>query len=235
MTRLVVATYNMHRRVVENRPAEVRADLDFIMSHAHVAGLQEAGHGDRLMRNIPYPIYNGPNEASESTPILWKRGIRPVRKRSVFLTPPTETYEYRAAGGSRIKEKWLNSITFYFGGRWITFGTIHTTPSIWAPRHDRLNEIQVYKTAEWMGNRRSLPIVSGDWNQEPGASNLNVMARNDLASMQKRFGPVPTLENRAIDDIYFRPGTGKLRPVKMWRKNGISDHHMVFAEFEVLK
>lgn len=231
MSNFRVGTYNLHVNAVKRHPDDVVRDIVNGITDCHVLSLNEAGQAEHLIKRACIAagnaaVYYGEGDAARSTPIIYRRTLEVLNKHSYLLTPRTDTNEPKAAGPTVVKEKRLNAITFAVNGRRVTYAGIHTTPSVWADRHGRLNAEQIDDAAAFLARLRGVKIIGGDFNALPDHRNLQALTKRGFVSTQRQFGPVGTNGKRAIDDIYIYGGEHRIKVTNRHLILGASDHRM---------
>ena len=241
MSELIVGTYNMSVKAVKNKPDVVLKNLEQLLKNCHIVGLQEAGQAqhiltDKNMAKIGAKIYFGNTPSSRSTPIIYRADLRVTAKHCLPLTKRTRVGP-RGAGPSVLKSKDLNVISFFFGGRVINVGNIHTSPSIFIKIRFVLNSRQVKQSKKHLMKLSGVKILVGDLNQLPDTKLLNWFRNKNrkFKSSQLLVNVLGTNGKRGIDDVLFIDAPERIKWVRSYLFNGSSDHKGFISVFNIIK
>lgn len=233
-----VATYNLHVNTVKKRPEALIRDIGHLFKTAHVVVVQEGGQAQNVIRKacVRYGLkvfkgYGQPGQ--DSTPILYKKGLKVKNFKSVKLTD-RERVNPKAAGPTYTKPKWLNGVLFKFGGRFIWVTNIHTTPSVQFKENERVVRKQIRNADAALEKLRGIKIIGGDFNTLPNHSVRNPL-EDKMRSVQIVGGRINTKGGRNIDDIYFTKDPTRIRLEHSYEFNGASDHDALVAVFKIVK
>lgn len=204
---LAIGIYNLSVLAVKKHPDKVKAVIDKFATRNEnfVLGCNEAGQADWLedwchANNFGY--WGGDERPAKADPIIWNLPDAIRKTKSRLLTDRTFVGRKPAGSSTHAHPKYLNEISFWFGGRYNHVACFHKSPSIWWPPNRRLNLRQSENAADYLENYNSLTWVVGDRNHRPDHKFNKPFEMIGLTSAQLRKGTIATFGNRSIDDVH---------------------------------
>lgn len=233
-TPLRLATYNIWHDAVAATPDAVAADVLALTKTAKVIGLQESSRAAlpllrRVQKASGYKLYYPADSAIE--PILYAPSLERVRARSYLLNeeivPVDET-------GARTAKKYLNVLSFTYGGRRIHVGNVHTIVGPNATVQRNALALRQYSgAAAGMSKLRGIRVILGDFNTNPADRLRVIFTGTGYVSTQDAAGWKPTHGVSLLDDILVRGGS-RITIDSSETRDGASDHRAFIGAYTVV-
>lgn len=203
-----VATLNLSIKAVKRQPEQLVRDLIRVYGLADVVLLQEAGAARDLVaraaRLAHRDVWFGEGEPGQaSTPLIVRRDL--VHHFRAFKLHGRR-FMGKGAGPEWAKPKWLMVVRLKIDGHQVNIGNVHFSPSTWNPIRAALVLLQARRSSKALARLSGWSFAGGDLNQNALLRVLRLLRpwrRHGLRSSQRRLGPIPTKDRRAIDDIYY--------------------------------
>ena len=233
---LRVATYNLWYKAVAARPADLEDDIVALTETAKVVGFQEAGDAEDIIRRAAartgYKIYIG---RSDRTTLLYNPNLSDPVTRTFQLSGHVWVGDDGGAGPEMLEEKWLNVVSFTYGGRRIHVGVLHAVPSqTLNETRSNLARVQFSNAADAMSTLQGVKLVMGDFNNKPDAEVRAPLYSAGFRSTQDTLGWKGTFiaNDSPIDDVLVRAGS-RMDILGSETREGASDHRAFIGSYLV--
>lgn len=212
----------------QGNPDRILADLERLMRHAAVAGLQEAGNKqhvlDRAEAELGLMTYRGDgSRGAESTPLIWDpKRVRPGDLECVLVLPASPVGP--GAGPSTSKPKYVVGGPFedLETGEQFVVGNLHGLASVYMPKRRKFAKQMMSNAADWADRQEHDTALLGDFNMRRSHRYLKPLREAGF----KAGANIATHRLRGIDHVWTdgiaRRGQRVLRTV--------SDHHWLILD-----